>query len=67
ILDYPSAIKIADEPECFALSLMQLLALNKESNLHEAERAKLIDNRLTWSVLRTENFYSSIKSAINSI
>ena len=67
ILDYPSAIKIADEPECFALSLMQFLTLNKESNLHEVERTKLIDNRLTWSVLRRENFFSSVKSAINSI
>ena len=67
IYDYPSAIKIADESETFALSLMQLLAFNKKSHLHEAERAKLLNNRLTWSLLRREHFYKSVKSAINSV
>ncbi len=67
ISDYPSAIKIADEPEYFALSLMQLLAFNKKSELYEIEREKLLNNRLTWTVLRRENFYSSVKNAINSI
>ncbi|MCJ8281192.1 MAG: glycosyltransferase family 4 protein, partial [Rivularia sp. ALOHA_DT_140] len=67
ILDYPSAIQIADEPECFARSLIQLLALNKESDSSEIERSRLLDNRLTWSVLRRENFHSSVKNAINSI
>ena len=67
ILDYPSAIEIADDPEYFARSLMQLLASNKKSSLHEIERTKLLDNRLTWSVLRREHFYSSIKNAIDSI
>ena len=67
ILDYPFGIEIADDPECFALYLMQLLALDKESDVSEAERTKLLDNRLTWSVLRRENFYHSVKTAINSI
>lgn len=67
ILDYPSAIEIADEPEYFARSLMLLLALYKQSDLYEVKREKLLDNRLTWSVLRRENFYGSVKSAINSI
>lgn len=67
ILDYPCAIEIADEPEYFARSLMHLLASYKQSDLYEAKREKLLDNRLTWSVLRRENFYSSVKSAINSI
>ncbi len=67
ILDYPSAIEIADAPEYFARSLMQLLALHNDSDLYEIERDKLLDNRLTWSLLRRENFYSSVSSAINSI
>jgi glycosyltransferase involved in cell wall biosynthesis len=67
ISDYPSAIKIADDPKVFASSLMQLLALNKESDLYQLEREKLLDNRLTWSVLRREHFYNSVHSAINSI
>ena len=67
ISDYPSAIKIADEPETFAFHLMQLLSLHKKSDFYELERTKLLDNRLTWSVLRREQFYSSVKSAINSI
>ncbi|MEL6166737.1 MAG: glycosyltransferase family 4 protein, partial [Cyanobacteria bacterium J06628_3] len=56
ILDYPSAIEIADEPECFARSLIQFLALDDV----QTERTKLLDNRLTWSVLRRENFYRSV-------
>ncbi|MEM6751495.1 MAG: glycosyltransferase [Cyanobacteria bacterium P01_C01_bin.38] len=67
ILDYPSAIEIADEPEYFARSLMQLLALDNHCDLSEVQRTKLLDNRLTWSVLRKENFYRSIASAIDSI
>ena len=63
ILDYPSAIEIADEPECFARSLIEFLALDDVEN----ERTKLLDNRLTWSVLRRENFYRSVKDAINSM
>ena len=66
ILDYPSAIEIADEPEYFAGSLMQLLALSKQSDLSD-KRTKLLDNRLTWSLLRREKFYSCVDSAINSI
>lgn len=66
ILDYPSAIEIADEPEYFAGSLMKLLALSKQSDLSD-KRTKLLDNRLTWSLLRREKFYSCVDSAINSI
>ena len=67
ILDYPSAIEIADEPEYFARSLMQLLALDDRYGVSEVERTKLLDSRLTWSVLRRENFYRSIVRAIDSI
>ena len=67
ISDYPSAIKVADQPENFALNIMQLLALNKYPDLYEVKRAKILDDRLTWSVLRREQFYTSVKSAINSI
>ncbi len=67
ILDYPSAIEIADEPEYFAHCLIQLLALGNEYDVSEVERTKLLDSRLTWSVLRRENFYRSIGSAIDSI
>ena len=67
ILDYPSAIEIADEPEYFASSLMQLLALDNHCDVGKVQRTKLLDSRLTWSVLRRENFYRSIASAIESI
>ncbi len=59
ISSYPSAIKIADEPESFARKLMQLLELNQDSELY--------NNRLTWSVLRREHFYDSVKSTVSSI
>ncbi|NJM22006.1 MAG: glycosyltransferase family 4 protein [Richelia sp. RM2_1_2] len=61
ISSYPCAIKIADDPKSFARSLMQLLAFKK------AEQEKLLDNRLTWSVLRREHFYDSVKSTISSM
>lgn len=67
ILDYPSAIEIADEPEYFARSLIQLLALDNQCDVRDTERTRLLDNRLTWSVLRKENFYRSIESAIGLI
>lgn len=67
ILDYPSAIEIADDPEYFASCVIQLLTFNNDSQTKEVEREKLLDNRLTWSILRRENFYSSVENAINSI
>ncbi|BAZ12216.1 group 1 glycosyl transferase [Calothrix sp. NIES-4071] len=63
IFDYPSLIKVAEQPDEFAYTLVDLLG----SNLGEDTCSKLIDERLQWLKSRQEQFLTNVTGAINNL
>ncbi len=65
ISEHPSFVKVAETPEEFAHSVVELLASNTASNFCEEALAKLRQERLTWLQNRREQFLKDIASALN--